>query len=186
MTAMKNIQHRAKAQARPCRALLLCLFSVGAALSASPAQTGSISGTVNVAGTTTPLSGVRIVVVDRKAEKVIAKKPVENGHYEIAVPPGSYEVFACDPKLEYQPDSRQAAVKSGSLKTKDIRLSKKPLTVPAQDDEGRAIGPNVLVCLTHLESACEAEARTDAKGEIVIPGPESHFEVRERGGRPCE
>jgi hypothetical protein len=162
------------------------LFAVAAAVCAANGQTGSINGKVDAPAAKAPLAGIEVVVVDPKSEKVIDKKAVENGRYEVAVKAGSYEVFACDPKLEYEPYSRKVEVKNGGSQTKDIHLSKKPLSVPAQDEEGRAVGANVAVCLRHLESTCEAEIKADAKGEIVIPGPESHFEVRERGEHACE
>jgi hypothetical protein len=127
-----------------------------------------------------------VVVVDLKLKKVVDRTAVENGRYERAVSAGSYEVFACDPKLEYEPYSRIVEVKNGGSQTKDFRLIKKPLTVPAQDDQGQAIGPNAAVCVRHLESTCAAERTTDANGAIVIPGPEHHFEVHKRGEQPCE
>jgi hypothetical protein len=174
-------------QERSCAGVVwfLCaLASLNGGL--AQAQTGTISGRVDAPAAGAPLTGLKVVVVDPKLTKVVDKKAVENGQYKIALSAGSYEVFACDPKLEYEPYSRKVEVKSGSSRTKDIHLMKKPLTVPAQDDEGQAIGPKVAVCVRHLESTCAAETTTDVNGEIVIPGPEHHFEVHKRGEQPCE
>lgn len=186
MSDTRKIKGRRNVQVLGYRMSAVWLFSVVATLSAAQGQTGSISGTVDARTPKAPLVGLKVVVVDPKSEKVVDEKAVENGRYEVAVKAGSYEVFACDPKLEYEPYSRKVEVKAGSSQTKDIHLIKNPLIVPAQDEEGRAVGANVAVCLRHLESTCEAETRSDAKGEIVIPGPESHFEVRERGEHPCK
>ena len=127
-----------------------------------------------------------MVVVNRKSKTVAGKQSVENGHYAISLKPGSYELFGCDSRLEYEPYSRLADLRDGASITKDLHLTKAPMTVPAVDDKGTPLRPRTAVCLRHLESACEAETMTDANGEIVIPGPESHFEVRERGEQPCE
>jgi hypothetical protein len=164
---------------------LLCTLA-GLSGGRAQAQTGSVSGRVDAPAAAAPLTGLKVVVVDPKLKKVVDRKAVENGRYEIAVSAGSYEVFACDPRLEYEPYSRTVEVKNGSSQTKDIHLLKKPLTVPAQDDQGQAIGPKAAVCVRHLESTCAAETTTDANGEIVIPGPEHHFEVHKRGEQPCE
>jgi hypothetical protein len=182
----RRIETLSNIWAMGCRASAVWFLLTGVMLGGAQAQTGSISGTVDAPRSKAPITGLKLVVVDPKAESVVDQKMVENGRYAVSVRAGSYEVFACDPKLEYEPYSRKVEVKDGSSQTKDIHLIKKPLSVPAEDEHGKAVGANVAVCLRHLASTCEAESKTDSRGEIVIPGPESHFEVRERGEHPCE
>ena len=184
---MKRIVDRSSAQGRAYRTEVWLLCAL-AALSggALQAQNASIKGTVDARSASGPLTAVKVVVIDRKSKTVVVKKAVENGQYEIPLSAGSYEVFACDSHLEYEPYSRVVDLKDGGAEKKDFHLTKKPLLVPAVDDDGKALGPNVAVCVQHLESACVAETTTDANGQITIPGPEAHFEVRERGGQPCE
>jgi carboxypeptidase family protein len=182
---MKKIGKQALSQKRACKTALWILCAA-AGLGVADGQTGSVQGTVDAPSAGVPLTGAKVVVIDRKSGTVAGKKVVENGQYEIALKPGSYEVFACDRHLEYEPYSRHLELRNGTSIKKDLHLIKKPLTVPAVDEEGKLIGPKVVVCLRHLESTCEAETSTDAKGEIVIPGPEAHFEVQKRGEQPCE
>ena len=181
---MKNISaQRGGGRGRPMVFWLLCGL---AGLSAAHAQTGTIKGTVDAPSTGGSLSGAKVVAIERKSDKVAERKPVENGQYEIAMPPGSYEVFACDSHLEYEPYSRDVTLKAGSTQIKDFHLAKKTIKIPAKDEQGKLLGPNVAVCLRHVESTCAAEITTDNKGEIAIPGPETHFELHERGERQCE
>ena len=152
------------------------------------AQKATVKGTVSARGAAGAVSSVKIVVIDRKDSKnlnVVSETTAANGQYEISLDPGSYEIFACDPKMAYEPHSRLAEV-SGKPVTKDIHLSDNPVQVHPTDENDKPIGANVAVCVQHLESTCKVEMTTGADGTVTIPGVESHFRMHVRGDKPCE
>jgi hypothetical protein len=153
------------------------------------AQNTSVKGIVDEYSPDGPpliLPGVKVIVRDSKKKEIVGKPHiVDNGSYTIPLDAGDYEIFACDPDLNYEPIIRPVYLKEGSTPTKDFHLRHDNATTVSKDDQGRPLDPKVeKVCLVHKGTGCKAE-RTKNGGAIDIPGPEVEFEVLVLGDKPC-
>ena len=157
-------------------------------------QDATIKGTIDAVSEDgfVTLKGVKVFVRDwdkreNKPGPTRTIKVVDDGQYEINLPGGAYEIFACDRHLEYEPYTRLIDLKEGGNPKKiNFRLRRQPTDANPSDEKGKPIGANVTVCLRHLETGCEVQISTDKTGKVTVPGIPEHFEVRDRGGQKCD